>query len=68
MARTSDYITEAKTAARALWNAVNKLEELQKEWNALDYGTTLSDGEGENSGVTPTEVASVVFDIIYILN
>jgi len=60
--RQADYITEARQAARALWDAILKLEALQSEWNALDYGTTLSDGEGENSGYTKTEVGAVVFD------
>ena len=62
MAREQDFITEARTHARALWDAVNALEALQKEWNALDYSTTLDAGEGENSGIGGAQVGAVVFD------
>ena len=56
MSRESDFITEARQHNRALWDALNALETLQKEWNALDYGTTLDAGEGENA-----DVGAVVF-------
>lgn len=59
--RHQDYITEARQNARKLWDAVNELKALQLEWNSLDYGNTLTDGEGENEGYTKTEVGSVVF-------
>lgn len=62
MARESDFITEARQHARAFWNAINALEALQKEYNALDYGTTLDDGVGENAGITRQQVGAVVFD------
>ena len=32
-----------------------------KEWNALDYGTTLDAGEGENAGIVRADVGAVVF-------
>lgn len=60
--RGSDFITEARQHARKLWDAVNALEALQKEYNALDYGNTLADGVGDNEGYTKLEVGSVVFD------
>lgn len=60
--RGQDFITMARQHARELWNALNALEEMQKEWNALDYGNTLPDGEGENTGYTKDEVGAVVFD------
>ena len=60
--RDSDYITKARAANRAAWNAINDLVELQKQWNSLDYGTTLPDGVGENEGITKTAVGAVVFD------
>lgn len=44
--RQQDYISIARQQATALWNAVNTLEGLQKEWNALDYSNTLEAGEG----------------------
>lgn len=61
MARQSDYITEARQNARQLWDAVNNLKALQLEWDSLDYGNTLLDGEGENEPYTADEVGSVVF-------
>lgn len=60
--RGSDFITEARQRARELWDALNALETLQNEYNALDYGNTLPDGEGENEGITRQEVGAVVFD------
>lgn len=62
MSRESDFITEARQANRELWGAINKLVALQREWNALDYGTTLNDFQGENEGLTGAEVGAVVFD------
>lgn len=47
---------------QAIWNALNNLVALQREWNALDYGNTLEDGEGGNAGYTALEVGAVVFD------
>lgn len=60
--RGSDFITEARQATRQLWDALLKLEALQNEYNALDYGTNLPDGVGENEGYTKLEVGAVVFD------
>lgn len=62
MARSQDYITEARQANRALWDAINTLVSMQREWNALDYGNTLEDGTGSNAGVSAAEVGAVVFD------
>jgi hypothetical protein len=62
MSRQSDYITIARQNAKQLWDALNTLEALQKEWNALDYGTTLPAGAGDNSGLDAAEIGAVVFD------
>lgn len=62
MSREQDYITEARAANRAIWDGINTLVALQREWNALDYGTTLDDGAGDNTGVVRAEVGAVVFD------
>ena len=62
MGRQQDFITEARQANQAIWDGINALVALQREWNALDYGNTLADGEGANAGYTKTEVGSVVFD------
>lgn len=60
--REQDFITEARSANRAVWEGLLKLKSLQREWNALDYGTTLPPGAGENEGMTAAEVGAVVFD------
>lgn len=57
----NDYYGAVRDAARALWNANNTLVELQRQWNALDYGSTLPNGEGINEGVLATELGAVVF-------
>ena len=62
MSRQSDYITEARAANRQVWDGINALKALQREYNALDYGNTLPDGSGENDGITGAEVGAVVFD------
>lgn len=60
--RQQDYITIVRQEATALWNAVNRLEGLQKEWVALDYSTTLEDGLGENIKQGRVDIGAVVFD------
>ena len=62
MSREADYISLARTAARDLLDAYQRLINMQFEWNALDYGNTLDAGEGDNAGITKTEVGAVVFD------
>jgi hypothetical protein len=59
--RENDYITEARAANRAIWNGINALIALQPEWNALDYGTTLDEGVGDNAGIKGADVGAVVF-------
>lgn len=60
--RQQDYYTAARQNNQAIWNALNNLVALQREWNALDYGNTLEPGTGANAGLTDTEVGAVVFD------
>ena len=62
MSRQADYISEARAANRQVWEGINTLKSLQREYNALDYGNTLPDGSGENDGITRAEVGAVVFD------
>lgn len=62
MARDQDFISEARALNRRLWDAINGLTAMQREWNALDYGSTLASGEGANEGIEPAEVGAVVFD------
>ena len=72
MSREQDFITEARAANKAIWDGINKLVALQREWNALDYGTTLDAGEGANEGLTAQAVGAVVFDtanaLVAVLN
>lgn len=60
--RHQDYISTVRAANKAIWDGINTLVSLQREWNALDYGNTLPAGEGANEGVSRQEVGSVTFD------
>ena len=60
--RHQDYISTVRAANKAIWDGINTLVALQREWNALDYGNTLPPGEGANEGVSRAEVGSVTFD------
>lgn len=62
MARGNDYITEVRVINKQIWDGINALVGKQREWNALNYGTTLPDGIGNNSNITATQVGAVVFD------
>ena len=62
MSRQADYISEARAANRQVWDGINALKALQREYNALDYGNTLPDGSGENEGISKAEVGAVIFD------
>lgn len=62
MSREQDFITETRNDVKVFWDAYHKLIARQTEWNALDYGTNLDDGEGANLGYTAAEVGAVVFD------
>lgn len=59
--RHQDYITQVRAVNKQIWDGINTLSAFQAEYNALDYGNTLSDGEGDNDGVTKAEVGAVVF-------
>ena len=60
--REQDYITIARQKNKAIWDGINDLVALQREWNALDYLNTLDDGVGDNADITAAEVGAVVFD------
>ena len=63
VARQSGFVTEARQATRELWLALQKLEAMQREWNALDYSNTLTEAAfgGENAPVTAQNVSDVIF-------
>jgi len=54
-----DFITRAREYNRQVWNGINNLVELQRQWNALDYSTTLVD---EVTGFLAADIGAVVFD------
>lgn len=60
--RLSDYITQVRLANKAVFEGINALVAAQREWNAMDYGTTLADGTGQNEGIVKAAVGAVVFD------
>jgi len=60
--RQQDFISNARTVNKQIWDGINALVAMQREWTALDYGNTLEDGEGGNADYTALEVGAVVFD------
>lgn len=72
MSREQDFITQARVSNRKVWDGINELVALQRQWSALDFGTTLDDGEGENAGIARADVGAVLFDtanaLVTVLN
>jgi hypothetical protein len=68
----SDFITRVRQQNKMIWEAIGELQEMQRQWNALDYSNSLTDGQGENEGINKAEVGAVVFDttnaLIAVLN
>lgn len=62
MSREQDFYTLARQRSKAVWDAINDLVALQREWNAMDYGNTLEPGAGANEGLVAADVGAVVFD------
>jgi hypothetical protein len=61
--RDNRYIDAVLTANKKVWEGLNDLLELQKQWNALDYGSTLIVAEsGAKEGLLPANIGAVVFD------
>lgn len=64
------YITQARKLTSQFWSAYIALIGMQAQWNALDYGSTLMDGDDSgnvlagsaNEEVTAAEVGAVIFD------
>lgn len=61
MITNPNFYNDARRNAKALWNAIETLQAMQDQWNALDYGNTLADGDGNNAGLTKDDVGAVVF-------
>lgn len=70
--REQAYIYTVRTNVRQLWDALNNLVELQRQYNALDYGNTLPPGEDINAGIVAAAVGACVFDtpnaLVTVLN
>lgn len=70
--RDQDYITLVRQNNKAIWDGINALVSLQREWNAMDFGSTLAAGEGENEGIVRADVGAVAFDtanaLVAVLN
>lgn len=60
--RNEAYYTAVRDANKKVWDGINTLKALQREWNALDYSSTLADGEVAHAGITAAELGSVLFD------
>jgi hypothetical protein len=58
----SDFITRVRQQNKIIWEAIGELQEMQRQWNALDYSNSLTDGQDENEGINKAEVGAVVFD------
>ncbi len=60
--RDEEYVRIARQKAIQLWNAYQDLKSMQDEWNAQDYGNTLTiDPSGNNADILPADVGAVVF-------
>jgi hypothetical protein len=62
MSQADNYYNNVRAANRQIWDGLHALLTLQAQHNALDYGNTLPDGEGNNAGLTKVEVGAVTFD------
>lgn len=50
-------MADAKAANQTIWDGINELVALQRQWNAFDYGNTLN-----VQGVVSADIGAVVFD------
>lgn len=60
--RFQDFVSEARDDARAIWNALARLEKKQLEWTALDYGNTAPAPIDAHAGITVAQVGAAVHD------
>lgn len=68
MYNNQDYITQVRAETRIVWDVIQRLKNMQPQWDALDYGSSLSSGEGENLGITVADVGAMVFDTTNMLH
>lgn len=55
------FILDARRLTTEFLNSYTQLLAMQGQWNALNYGTTLMDGSGVNTGVTAAMVGAGIF-------
>lgn len=63
--RKAAYYREVRSLVQSLWASINELVLRQREWTALDYGSTLPNAtadDGDLLGITAAQVGSCVFD------
>lgn len=64
--RQEDFISNARTLARMIYDGVVGLKAMQNEFNYAGYGSGGADplpaGSGENTGILAADVGAVVFD------
>lgn len=49
---TNEFQNEVAEANKDIWDGINKLVSLQREWNALDYGSSGTQGLADYGAVT----------------
>ncbi len=57
-----EFYGATRRNAKAIWTALHDAKNLQDQWNALDYGNTLSAGDNFDAGITKSELGPVIFD------
>lgn len=60
--RPSEFYTSARLANKKVWDGLNELKSLQKEWDGGDYGSNLPAGSGANDGLVRADLGAVIFD------
>lgn len=64
--RQNDYMSAVRQANRDIWEGINTLVALQREWNALDYSNQVTGiqtpTEGDNKDITSGDIGAVTFD------
>lgn len=61
MSREQDFYTLTRQANTQIWDALNQMAALRREWTARDFGSSLDAGEGQNEGLVKDDLQSVLF-------
>lgn len=60
--RGDTYVSDTRASVRSFWESYLHLRSLQSEWDAQDFGNTLTAQLEINSDVTAAEVGAAIFD------